>query len=134
MADFVAAFEPAKELAYLPDVAALEWACHSAYFADDAAALDLGKLAQIPSEQYPDLILHTHPACHVVTFHATQLLPSGMPTNPVRPATFTSIWIAGSCNALVSRKEDVVLGQRIADCDAAWLRKHTSRNPVGSGY
>ena len=30
------------------------------------ATLDIAKLAQIPPEQYPDLILHIHPACHLV--------------------------------------------------------------------
>jgi len=47
MADLLASFEPARGLVCLPDVAALEWACHRAYFADDAAALDLGKVARI---------------------------------------------------------------------------------------
>ena len=36
LAEFIAAFEHARELPYLTDVAALEWACHRAWFADDA--------------------------------------------------------------------------------------------------
>ena len=66
LAGFIAAFEPAKELVYLADVAALEWACHVAYFADDENALDIDKLAQVTPEQYSDLVLHTHPSCRVV--------------------------------------------------------------------
>ncbi|MGB9092559.1 MAG: DNA-binding domain-containing protein, partial [Gallionella sp.] len=66
IADFLASFEPAQGLPYLPDVAALEWACHRAYFAEDASALDLTELAQIPPDQYPDLVLRTHPSCHQV--------------------------------------------------------------------
>ena len=66
MANFVETFESAQGLSYLSDVAALEWACHRAYFADDAATLDIVKLVQIPPEQYSDLILHIHPACYLV--------------------------------------------------------------------
>ncbi|RFC36592.1 MAG: putative DNA-binding domain-containing protein [Candidatus Nitrotoga sp. LAW] len=68
MGGFIAAFEPAQELPYLPDVAALEWACHCAYFAEDAATLDIDKLAQVSPEQYPDMILHIHPACQLMCF------------------------------------------------------------------
>jgi hypothetical protein len=121
MASFIAAFEPAKELVYLPDVAALEWACHSAYFADDQATLDLGKLAQIPPEQYAELILHVHPACQVVSsrypvaaiWHAHQ---------PGAPGDFHIDLDRGPCNALVSRKEDSVRVVELSDADTAWLR------------
>ncbi len=121
MADFLAAFEPAQGLPYLPDVAALEWACHCAYFADDAATLDIGKLAQIPPEQYPDLILHVHSACHLVRsrypiaaiWHAHQPGASG---------DFKIDLDSGSSNALVSRKNDVALVSELIEADAAWLQ------------
>ena len=121
MAGFVAAFEPAQGLPYLPDVAALEWACHCAYFADDAATLDIGKLAQIPPEQYPDLILHVHSACHLVRsrypiaaiWHAHQPGASG---------DFKIDLDSGSSNALVSRKNDVALVSELTEADAAWLQ------------
>ena len=71
MASFIATFEPARELIYLSDVAALEWACHCAYFAEDADSIDLARLAQIPPEQYENLHLYLHPAC--------QLIPSKYP-------------------------------------------------------
>ena len=37
-ATFLSGFAPAAELPYLPDVATLEWACHIAHYAADAAA------------------------------------------------------------------------------------------------
>ena len=131
MASFIESFEPARELAYLPDVAALEWACHCAYFADDAATLDFGKLAQIPSEHYPDLILHVHPACHVVTspypiaaiWHAHQ---------PGAPCDFHIDLDSGSCNALVSRKEDGVMVSEFSDADAAWFQSIQAGTPLGT--
>lgn len=121
MAGFIAAFEPAQGLPYLPDVAALEWACHCAYFADDAATLDIGKLAQIPPEQYPYLILHVHSACHLVRsrypiaaiWHAHQPGASG---------DFKIDLDSGSSNALASRKNDVVLVSELTEADAAWLQ------------
>lgn len=130
MADFVAAFEPAKELVYLPDVAKLEWTCHCAYFAEDAAALNLGQLAEIPSEHYPDLILRTHPACHTVSsrypiaaiWHAHQ---------PGAPSDFYIDLDAGPCNVLVSRKNGFVQVSELADCDAAWLGSIHAGLPLG---
>jgi hypothetical protein len=129
MAGFVATFEPALGLGYLPDVATLEWACHCAYFADDADTLNLGKLAQIPPDQYADLILHT--ACHLVR----------------SPYPISAIWYAhqpgansdfhidldsGSSNALVSRKEDVVLVIELSDSDALWLQHLQAGSPLGA--
>lgn len=121
MAGFIAAFKPAQGLPYLPDVAALEWACHCAYFADDAATLDLGKLAQIPPEQYPNLILHIHPTCHLVRsrypiaaiWHAHQ---------PGASSDFNIDLDSGSSNALVSRNNDVALVSELTEADAAWLQ------------
>jgi hypothetical protein len=41
---FLDAFEPCRELGYLPDVARLEWALNAALHADDTAPLDLAAL------------------------------------------------------------------------------------------
>lgn len=131
MAGFIAVFEPAQGLPYLPDVAALEWACHCAYFTDDAATLDLGKLAQIPPEQYPDLILHIHPACHLVRsrypiaaiWHAHQ---------PGASSDFNIDLDSGASNALVSRKNDVVLLSELTEAEALWLQGIQSGIQLGN--
>jgi len=130
MAGFIAAFEPAQGLVYLPDVAALEWACHCAWFADDAAALDFDKLSQIPPGQYADLILRTHPACHLVRsrypiaaiWHAHQ---------PGANSDFHIDLDSGSSNALVSRKDDVVRVSELTEADAAWLQGIQAGTPLG---
>ena len=130
MASFVADFEPAQGLAYLSDVAALEWACHRAYFADDAGTLDVVRLGQISPEQYPDLILHTHPACHVVRsaypvasiWHAHQ---------PGASADFHIDLDSGASIALVSRKDDVVRVSELTEADAAWLQGMQAGIPLG---
>ncbi|OIQ98137.1 hypothetical protein GALL_199010 [mine drainage metagenome] len=122
LADFVATFEPAKELAYLPDMAALEWACHQAYFAEDGEVLDLNELAQVPPETYSDLVLLMHPSCH--------LLHSGYPIAAIWHAhqlgasnDFNVDLNSGSCNALVSRDHDMVTVTELTEVNAVWLQR-----------
>lgn len=121
MADFAASFEPAGTLPYLPDVAALEWACHRAYFAEDAPTLDIARLAQIPPEQYPELILRTHPSCH--------LLRSGYPVvtiwrahQPGAELDFQIDLDSGASLALVGRRNDIVIVNELSAADAGWLQ------------
>jgi hypothetical protein len=61
-APFLAGFEPARELPYLPDVARLEWLAHRAYYAADAAGFDPARLAALPQERWGELCLELHPA------------------------------------------------------------------------
>ncbi len=60
---FLAAFPPAAQLPYLPDVARLEWLCHKAYFAADHAPLALDRLKQVAPEHYGSLQFRLNPAC-----------------------------------------------------------------------
>ena len=55
-ADFIAGFEPAAELPYLPDVARLEWAWHRAFHAADEPPLDIAALDQVPADETGRLI------------------------------------------------------------------------------
>lgn len=48
LAEFFAGFEPSRALAYLPDVARLEWALHRTRLAPAPAELDLESLANVP--------------------------------------------------------------------------------------
>lgn len=66
-ADFLRDFEPAKNLAYLPDVAKLEWACQRVFHAADHAGLDVQKLDAIAPEQYGELRFDLHPATVLLT-------------------------------------------------------------------
>ncbi len=131
MAAFIAAFEAAQELAYLADVAALEWACHCAYFADDAATLDIAKLAQILPEQYPGLVLITHPACHVLRsrypvaaiWHAHQ---------PGAPGDFHIDLDSGACCVLIIRQDDAVQVSELNEADAGWLSNIRDGSTLGA--
>jgi hypothetical protein len=65
-AEFLQTFPPAAGLPYLADVARLEWACHTAFFAADHLPLDLQRLAEVPVEQYSALAFQLHPACRLL--------------------------------------------------------------------
>ena len=130
MAEFVASLESAQGLPYLPDVASLEWACHRAWFAEDAAVIDIVKLAQISPEQYSDLILHVHPACYLVCsrypvseiWHAHQ---------PGSSSDFHIDLDSGPCKALVSRCNGVVQVSELSEAETAWLQGIRAGNPLG---
>jgi hypothetical protein len=62
LAEFLAAFPPCRELAYLPDVARLEWAMNRALHAPDAAPVGGGRLAAVPPEALAEVVLGLDPS------------------------------------------------------------------------
>ena len=64
--DFLASYPPARKLAYLPDVARLEWAIDQSNIAADAPPLDLSALAAVAPEQQADLRWSLHPAVRLL--------------------------------------------------------------------
>lgn len=73
--DFLAAFEPVRHLAYLPDVARLEWAVNTAFHAEDAPTLDPARIAALPQERYAALRFDAHPS--------GRLFESGFPVDRI---------------------------------------------------
>ena len=65
-ADFVARFEPAAVVPYLPDVIRLEVARSRAYHAADCRPLDVDDLASVARERLPSLGLQPHPSLSVL--------------------------------------------------------------------
>ncbi len=69
-AAFLEVYEPARVLAYLPDVARLEWACHECHHAADAPPFDVAALGAIPADALGDLGFTLHPAARLLrSFH-----------------------------------------------------------------
>lgn len=62
LAGFVAAYAPAAGLAYLPDIARLEWSCHESALAADAPPWDAAALARVPAERQGAIRLALHPS------------------------------------------------------------------------
>lgn len=63
---FLRGFEPAAGLPYLPDVAALEWACHAVYHEAPVPALDLDALAALDADQQAALRLRLQPCARLL--------------------------------------------------------------------
>ncbi len=68
-ADFIARFEPAVTLPYLPDVARIERAWTEAYNAREAEPLRPETLAGIASDQAGDMRFTVHPSLRIVHSH-----------------------------------------------------------------
>jgi len=75
---FLAAYPHAAALAYLPDVARLEWACHDSESAPEAPDFDFQALARIEPARYGELRLLLHPS--------VRLLESAHPIVAIREA------------------------------------------------
>lgn len=131
LADFVATFTPAQELVYLSDVAALEWACHVAYFVTDEATFDLNKLAKTPPEEYPNLILRIHPACQVV--HSPYPITAIWQAHqPGANSDFQIDLNSGPSIALVSRQDGMVQVSELAQAETDWLQDIQAGMPLES--
>jgi len=130
MASFAATFSPVQGLPYLSDVAALEWACHAAYFAEDAATLDIGKLSELLPEHYAGLVFLTHPACHVLDSNYP-LVEIWDAHQPDKQCDFHIDLDSGASHALVSRVDDVVLVTELSDAEADWLSRIQAGTTLG---
>jgi hypothetical protein len=64
--NFIAGFEPAATLPYLPDVARIERAWTEAYHAREAAALEPAALAAVPPDRAAEICLAVHPSVRIV--------------------------------------------------------------------
>ena len=60
---FLEGFPHVRELPYLPDLARLEWAVHSAHYAADTDPLDVSRLASVPEAEQASLRLRLNPLC-----------------------------------------------------------------------
>jgi hypothetical protein len=65
-ADFIATFEPARELGYLADVARLEAARTRVYHAADAEALDPSRFAALDPDGVSEIRVSLHPSAEIV--------------------------------------------------------------------
>lgn len=65
--EFLAAFGACRHLAYLPDVARLEWALNTAAHAEDATPLDPARLHAVSQEAYPGLVFRFDPAFRLLS-------------------------------------------------------------------
>jgi hypothetical protein len=65
--NFLAELSATKELKYLPDIARLEWAVHTAYFAADVQKINAVALSKISPEQLENLKFELHPSTQIIS-------------------------------------------------------------------
>jgi hypothetical protein len=118
LAAFLEAYAPARPLAYLPDVARLEWSVHESRHAADAAPLDFAALARVPAERQGALRFTLHPSVRLVSsahpvcaiWHANQ---------PQRDGTLEGD--GGAQCALVWREDLAVSVEAVEPAEFAFL-------------
>lgn len=67
--DFLAEYQPVKDLIYLADVAQFEWACHLLLFAGTHAPLNIDALKNLSPENYDLIHFVLHPASRIMKFY-----------------------------------------------------------------
>jgi len=118
-ADFLAAFPPVADVPYLPDIARLEWARHTAYHAADAVPLGSEDFAAIPGEQVAALTLTLHPSLSVLAseFPVVSIWETNMFDEEVRPVGAD----AGAETAMILRPEMRVEVRRLPPGAATFI-------------
>jgi hypothetical protein len=103
-ADFLVGFGPVAHLAYLPDVARLEWAVNAAFHAIDAPRLDPARIAALPQERYATLRFLRHPSCRLFdsAFPVDRIWQAHQPGGDLESPIDLS---AGGCRLLIDRRE-----------------------------
>jgi uncharacterized protein len=119
-ADFIDGFAPARDMAYLADVARLEWLVHRAHYAADPAPFDAARLAAVPSQQQPELRPRPHPACHVLR-SVYPIARIWQVHQDAFSGAFEVDFSQKPSFALVSRPHFKVEVTRISDAEAAFL-------------
>ena len=106
--EFLARFPPVAALAYLPDVARLEWAVSRALHAPDAPPLDIGRLAALTTDEQARVRFMPHPS--------TELLHADHPVD--------AIWRA------VLAQDDAALAAIDPASGPVWLLVHRTESGV----
>jgi len=118
---FLAGWPPAAQLAYLPDVARLEWAMECVFHAADAAPLDLQALAAVPEEELPALRFELHPASRIV--HSPYPILRIWQVNQPGFSGDQTVHLHGGGDALlVIRRSETVELERLSSGDVVLLR------------
>lgn len=129
---FIDAFEPARSVPYLGDVARLEWAWSRAYHAADAEPVSLQVMATVPAERTADVVLELHPSLRLVASDHP-ILEIWQANRADGEATGADL-AAGGGEVLVLRPAGQVEMRRLPAGAGAFLRAVAVGEPVGSAY
>ncbi len=116
--DFLAAFEPAAELPYLPDVARLESFRIRAYHAADADPLDASALQQIDPDALQGAVLTLHPSLRLLRSRYPVVTIWAMNSGK---AELAPVEFDVAEDALVLRQSQTVTVQKLSPGGAAFV-------------
>lgn len=128
--DFLSGFEPARMLAYLADVARLEWAWHRAFHAPDPAPFDRRQLAGLDPADYGALRFRLHPSVRLIKSRWPVLRIWEAHQQPGEPDTIDIN--QGGESALVIRRGLEVVVKKLAPDEHAFLSSLTRLEPLAS--
>lgn len=128
--EFLAAFEPARSLPYLPHVARLEWAWHESYHAADAAPLIPETLGAVSPEVYANIVFQLHPSARLLesAFPCLRIWQVNQPDFDGEPAVNLD---AGAEQLLVIRHGLEVMIVVLGAGEYAMLRAFADRKTLG---
>jgi len=126
-AEFLDRFPPVSDVPYLPDIARLEWARHTAYHAADATPLGAEDFAAISSEQIAALRLMLHPSLTVVssTYPIVSIWETNTFDEEVRPVS------AEAQDAMIARPLMTVEVRTLPPGAAAFIGALTDGQTLG---
>ena len=127
-ADFLAAFEPARDLFYLADIARLDRFWIEAHVAADADGVDSAWLARLSPEALGALRLVPHPAARWRWFADAPIYSIWQRTRVAEPVD-EIVWHGEG--ALLTRPLDAVLSQRMSRSEGASLDACTEGRSLG---
>jgi hypothetical protein len=130
-ADFLANFEPAADLPYLPGVARLDRFWTEAHAAADAPTADAGVLAAQSPEQLGELMLRPHPAARWAWFDDLPVFSIWSRNRPGAEDADDDIAWHGE-GALLTRPDDTVIWCAIGRADVAFLHACQAGHPLGA--
>ncbi|RIA55592.1 DNA-binding domain-containing protein [Dichotomicrobium thermohalophilum] len=115
--DFLAGFPPVADVPYLPDVARMEWARHTAYHAADATPLRAEDFAGVLAEQVAALTLSLHPSLTIVPspYPIVSIWETNTFDEEVRPVS------PEAQDAMIARPEMTVEVRRLPPGAAAFI-------------
>ena len=106
---------------YLPDVAALEWACHEVYHEGDDAELDLASLESVDPGAQARIRLHLRQATRLVSSTYPVLAIWRMNQSDAGEGTTVSL-DEGGVRLLVARSDFEVEFRHLGRAEERWLR------------
>jgi hypothetical protein len=129
-ARFLSTFPACRHLAYLPDVARLEWALNRAVHARDGTPVDRQRLSSIPPEQWLAVLFRLDPSLSFVQspWPVDRIWRANQPeTDPESTVDLG----AGGATLEVRRAADEVGFRRIAPAAHAFRAALARRRPLG---